>query len=193
MDILNADAIAELLSAVGDHLSAGGNSASIVTVGGSTLAARGWVDRVTADVDVIAQGDWESGRRVLVAPDPLPSALQEAVARVARDYGLPANWMNTVVGRQWKYGLPSGFAEEVDWVQHGGLEVGYAGRRSLIALKLFAAVDRGPGSVHVQDLLVLAPTNEELSEAAEWVATQDASEAFKGMIEEVVAYVLERS
>ncbi len=189
VDELDPQIVAELLSAVGDHLAAAGHSASIVIVGGSTLALRGWVSRVTVDVDVIAQGRHESERRVLIAPDPLPEALLSAIARVARDYSLPPDWLNTMVGRQWDHGLPEGFADEVEWTQYGGLEVGLAGRRSLIALKLFAAVDRGPESVHIQDLLALAPTSEELSDAAGWVASQDASEAFEAMLGEVVKHV----
>lgn len=46
----------------------------------------------------------------------------------------------------------------------------------MIALKLFAAIDRGPRSVHMQDLLRLEPSDEELESAAAWVGTQDASE-----------------
>ncbi|TVP79970.1 MAG: hypothetical protein EA352_00375 [Gemmatimonadales bacterium] len=101
--------------------------------------------------------------------------------------------MNTVVGRQWRYGLPDGFLDELDWVRYAGLEVGLAGRGSLIALKLFAAVDRGPESVHVQDLLALAPSRDELLVAQAWVVRQDASEAFVAMLEEVVAHVIEGS
>lgn len=192
MDKLGSEVIQELLAAVGDHLEAGGHSAAIVVVGGSTLVTRGWVDRVTADVDVIAQAERHGGQRVLVAPDPLPPPLRDAVAVVARDYGLPPDWLNTVVGRQWKHGLPEGFLDEVEWIEYGGLEVGLAGRQSLIALKLFATVDQGPESVHLQDLLMLSPSQEELARAAEWVATQDESDAFKRMLEEVVKHVRQR-
>lgn len=158
-------------------------------VGGSSLAARGWIDRTTADVDVIARGERRDHRRILVAPDPLPDALVGAVERVARDYGLPPDWLNTVVGAQWERGLPEGFVDEIEWEEYGALEVGFAGRRSLIALKLFAAVDMSPWSVHVQDLLALGPTDDELSEAAKWVVTQDASEHFEKMLREVVEHV----
>jgi hypothetical protein len=59
----------------------------------------------------------------------------------------------------------------------------------LIALKLFAAVDQGPRSVHMQDLLALAPADEEIGPAAEWVATQDGSPLFPGMVEQAVQHV----
>ncbi len=186
---LGSEAIHELLAAVGDHLAAAGHTVGLVVVGGSSLATQGWVDRVTDDVDVIAQAAWSDGERVLVAPDPLPPALVEAVARVARDYALDPEWLNTAVGKQWEYGLPPGFEEEITWIRLGGLEVGFAGRRGLIALKLFAAVDQGPESVHAQDLRALLPTSKELSEAAFWVATQDASAAFAEELAQVADHV----
>ena len=45
-------------------------------------------------------------------------------------------------------------------------------------LKLFAAGDQGPHSVHYEDLAALSPTPEELDAAAAWIRTQDAAEAF---------------
>jgi hypothetical protein len=59
----------------------------------------------------------------------------------------------------------------------------------LIALKLFAAVDRGPLSVHVQDLIALMPTAGEMASAAEWVRTQDAAPGWIENVEEVIEYV----
>jgi hypothetical protein len=85
--------------------------------------------------------------------------------------------------------LPPGFAEELEWRRYGSLTVGFAGRQSLIALKLFAAVDRNRESVHFQDLLALAPNGSELAEAARWVVSQDASEHFPALLKEVVENV----
>lgn len=158
MDHLNSALLDEIFLAVGDYLAAAGASAAIVVVGGSALAIHGWVDRVTSDVDVIAQGTDRDGRRVLIPAQPLPASLLEAVRRVARDYNLPEDWLNTVIGAQWDSGLPEGFADEVQWRRFGALEVGLAGRNSMIALKLFAAVDQGPTTVHFQDLATLQPT-----------------------------------
>jgi hypothetical protein len=39
------------------------------------------------------------------------------------------------------------------------------------------------------DLVVLAPTDDELAEAAEWVQTQDASEHFPALVAEMVEHV----
>lgn len=70
-----------------------------------------------------------------------------------------------------------------------GCTWGIAGRRALIALKLFAAVDQGPRSVHMQDLLPFDASDEELGEAAAWVRQQDASAQFAADLEETLAYV----
>lgn len=59
----------------------------------------------------------------------------------------------------------------------------------VIALKLFAAIDQGPESVHYQDLAALKPTDEELEEAAEWVRAQDTSPVFAEMIDQVIRRV----
>lgn len=119
----------------------------------------------------------------------LEAALRDRVATVARDLDLPADWMNTVVGRQWPQGLPPGMLDDTMWLTFGGLRVGLAGRRALIALKMFAAADRGPASVHVQDLLALAPDDAELEAAAAWVRGQDAAPAFGAIVDGLLAHV----
>lgn len=189
MDYLDAPALEELLAAVGEHLAAVGESVAIVVVGGGALSIMGWVDRTTNDVDVIARARREEGRWVMGPPEPLPGILIEAVARVARDYGLPTDWLNTAAAMQWRTGLPDRFVEEVEWRAFGALEVGFAGRSSIIALKLFAAVDQGSESVHFQDLIALHPLDSELEDAADWVARQDPTPGFPALVEDEVANV----
>jgi len=179
----------ELFSAVGEHLHAAGASAGIVVVGGSTLAIQGWVDRTTKDVDVIAQASTTAEGRRLHPAEPLPPALIDAVRRVARDFGLPQDWLNTEIGAQWDLGLPEGFAEEIEWREFGPLTVGVAGRQSVIALKLFAAVDQGPKSVHLQDLITLSPTPDELEKAVDWVLSQDEGVEFPALVEKMKEHV----
>lgn len=181
------------LEALGDLLLAAGEEADLVVVGGVAILVRGVRTRVTTDIDVIARGEVMPGGALrLVPPDPLPAAVQSAVGRVARDFGLAPDWLNTVVAKQWRQGVfapPPGLAEETIWYVLGGLHIGIAGRRALIVLKLYAAVDTDPRSLHMQDLLALAPADSELSEAAEWVAAQDASPGFATMLEQAVSYV----
>jgi len=185
--------ITRALDAVGELLEEEGEEVAIVVVGGTALNLLGVVERATFDVDVIARAEGLTAGTLLLRPaSPLPEALNRAAARVARDFGLDPSWMNSEVSAQWSQGLPPITLEETTWRTFGGLTVGLAGRRPMVALKLFAAVDRGPRSVHLQDLLILAPTDEELDQAADWVKRQDASPNFAGMVEEVIRHVRQR-
>jgi hypothetical protein len=185
---LDAAALAALLDALGAHLASGGVQVSIVVVGGAALALRGWVPRATQDVDVIALAD-DDGR---LARPRFPEVLMRAVQRVARDFNLPDDWLNAAVGAQWQAGLPDGLEADLEWQAFRGLRVGLAGRATLIALKLFAAVDRGPRSVHLQDLVALDPTDPELCHARAWVVTQDIAVEWPRLVEEVVDHVRTR-
>lgn len=181
------------LTALGELLAADGETVRLVAVGGAALRLRGLVERTTTDVDVIARVD-EAGGAVM-PPDPLPAPVVRAAAAVARDLGLAADWLNTEIAAQWRTGLPPGLGDDLAWRQFGGppggLTLGLVGRRTLLALKLFAAVDRGPRSVHFQDLRALAPTRAELSEAAAWVRTQDQNPVFGDLVDQVVERALD--
>lgn len=187
------DILPEALNSVGALLAADRAEAAIIVVGGASLNLLGLIERTTHDVDVIARAvpaDLPSA--VLIPPDPLPAPLVRAIARVARDFTLPADWINTVVAKQWSQGLPPWLADDLEWRSYGALRVGLAGRRTLIALKLFAAADTSPRSVHAQDLAALAPTDADLNEAAAWVVTQDASPEFPRLVEAMVEHVRAR-
>ena len=79
------------------------------------MILQGVVSRLTEDVDIIATA--HSSRKGvptgLAPPDPLPEPLLRAVSRVARDFNLPENWMNSAVGAQWDTGLPPGFEQRI--------------------------------------------------------------------------------
>lgn len=176
--------LTELFSALGAHLETAGTLETLIVVGGANLIASGVVERTTKDVDVIARVEWEEGDRRLVRASPFPDALEKAIRRVARDFGLPPDWLNAVVDRQWETGLPPGLEEDFTWQEYSALTVGFVGRRGLIHLKFFAAADQGPGSVHWQDLLALKPTHEEIAAATEWVREQDIGPEFKSFVDE---------
>jgi hypothetical protein len=188
-------AIERGLAAAGELLAADGVEVGVVVVGGTALNLLGIVKRTTSDVDVLAvlRGGSDPSGETLMPPDPLPEPLQRAIARVARDFQLPADWMNTVVGLQWQTGLPPGLGDRLHWKRYGGLRVGLADRVDLIFLKLYAAADSGgPTSVHVQDLLALRPSERELENAAAWVRQQDPTPSFAGILAKVMAYVRTR-
>src|SRR5690349_20691535 len=121
------------LAAVGDLLAAEKSEVALVVVGGATLNLLGLVDRTTQDVDVIALASKPIGvvPARLAPPDPLPDPLQRAILRVARDFGLTPDWINTAIARQWTQGLPSWLPHDITWRRYGGLHVGLVGRRTL--------------------------------------------------------------
>jgi hypothetical protein len=189
---LSASQLDEVLSALGQLLDAEQEAVRLIVVGGAALELQGLVERTTRDVDVIARADDELPL-TLHPPEPLPATLTRAAARVARDFGLADAWLNTEIAAQWRGGLPPSITDDLTWHHYGGpqygLHLGLAGRQTLVSLKLFAAVDRGPRSVHFQDLCTLAPSDAELDAAAGWVKTQDASPGFPTLVDQVVARV----
>jgi hypothetical protein len=162
----------------------------VVAVGGTALILQNIVERTTRDIDIIAiaRDLGESKPTEIESPYPFPETLVLAISKVARDFGLPDDWMNSTVGLQWKTGLPPGFTERIHWQKFDTLWFGVADCYDLIFLKLYAAADsEGPSSVHFQDLLALRPTEIELKEAAEWVRSQDTSPQFAEILEQVHA------
>lgn len=177
----------EALHSVGELLAFEGHSISIVVMGGSAMILLGFVSRATKDVDVVALATASSGRMILERPEPLPDPLARAIKRVAVDLGLEPDWMNAAAGGQWDTGFPPGMEERLIWRDYAGLRVGLVDRQDLVFFKLYAAADHtGPSSVHYQDLLALLPSPSELESAAEWIATQDASEGFAGIVDQVI-------
>ncbi len=186
---LSVGNIEQLLTAVGALLRGGGQSYSIVVVGGACLNLLGFVSRTTSDIDIAAIVEKRDPGTTFVHPDPLPKALQDAIATVARDFQLPSDWMNAKIASQWPSGLPQFIFRDIDWRWYGALEVGLVGRLTLIALKLHAAVDRDYESVHYQDLVTLAPTDSELVEARATVLAQDSGAEFPELVDTVIAHV----
>lgn len=118
------------LGAVGELLEEDRTAVALVVVGGATLNLLGLIDRATQGVDVIARAAEPIGAMParLAPPDPLPDALQRAIVRVARDFGLASDWINTAIARQWSQGLrrgsrttsPGGGAGACTWAWSGG-------------------------------------------------------------------------
>lgn len=185
---MDANSIERALRAVGELLATDGERCAIVVTGGATMNLLGIVERATSDVDVIARAVPDAGDGIrLRRAEPFPPPLARAIRTVARDMGLDPDWMNAMAGKQWSQGMPPGIPEDLQWRTYGdGLDVALAGRRSLVALKLFAAVDQGMRSVHMQDLRALAPSEPEMVEARAWVLTQDAAEHWPGLVEQAI-------
>ena len=181
---LNEQSLPKALTTLGDVLASRGQSYELVVIGGSALLLLGYVHRSTRDLDVVALIE----RGELVPAEPLPPALTEAVVDVARALGLRADWLNPGPTSVLELGLPAGFASRLEARTYGGLTLHLAGRRDLIALKLYAAVDQGPASKHTSDLHALAPTAEELLAGARWARTHDPSEGFYSQLVQALAF-----
>lgn len=144
----------------------------------------GLVDRATRDVDVLALR-----RGHLLRPDPLPKALLEAVARVALDFGLPRDWLNTGPSSLLDLGLPKGFESRLERRDYGSfLTTWLASRLDQIHFKLYALTDQGPGK-HEQDLRALEPSRDELLQAARWAITHDPSSGFRRELLEALVFL----
>src|SRR5258706_14444913 len=76
-----------------------------------------------------------------VSASPLPTALLEAIADVARAQGLAPEWLNPGPTHQLRFGLPDGFRERTSKQHFGALVVHIASRFDHICFKLRAAAD----------------------------------------------------
>jgi hypothetical protein len=169
--------IEQALSTLGDLLESRGVACEVVVVGGGALQLLGLITRPTKDLDVVALV--RDGK--LEGADPFPSDLARARDDVAIALGIPADWLNPGPTALLTHGLPEGFDERVTTRTYGSLTLRIAGRVDQIFLKLYAAVDQGPRSKHVEDLRKLYPTREELLAAARWARGHDPSPGFHEM------------
>ena len=157
----------------------------IVVCGGSALILTGIVARTTRDVDIVALASPQG----LYSPDPLPEDLERAAKEAAEDLGLPPNWLNNGPSRGqgglFQMGLPQGLQGR--WHSRGygsHLTVHFIDRLDQIHFKLYAAADRG--GYHIEDLLALEPSSDEMVAAARWAMSHDVSEAFANIVKELL-------
>lgn len=181
---LDSTSLPRALATLGDVLESRGRTYEVVAVGGSALVLHGYVRRATRDLDIIAL----VVRGRLAPASPLPAPLAEAVADVAHALDLPSDWLNAGPASALELGLPEGFMRRLESRRYGGLVLHLAGRRDLVALKLYAAIDLGPKSRHTTDRQMLAPTREELLSAAKWTRTHDPSDGFRCQLVQALAF-----
>ena len=162
------------LGALGQLLAERGLRYELLAIGGGALQLLGLITRPTRDIDVVALVDDAS----LVPVGPLPGPLQRAVDDTAAVFNLPRGWFNAGPRSLMDLGLPEGILNRAHLREWGGLILHIAGRRDQIFFKLYAAVDQGPRSKHIEDLRRLEPTADELAAAAAWARTHDSSEGF---------------
>lgn len=175
---MEEDAIEQALDLLGRLLEERGTGYEIVVVGGSALLLLGIIHRPTKDLDVLAV----ISDGVYVTAKPLPGELEKAARDVAVELGLASDWLNSGPTAQLQTGLPEGFRERVETRTYRTLVVNIASRLDHIYLKLYATVDHAGTGKHADDLRRLAPTRQELLDAAAWVRGQDISPAFPHLV-----------
>ena len=157
-----------VLSALGEQLeSLLDRPVELLVCGGSALNVLGLVRRATKDIDILAYiGRSEKGETFLIRADSLTPELVIAAKKVARDFNLPDDWLNTGPASAVDLGLPNGFMERVTTRIFGNkLAIHFLGHYDQIHFKVYAAVDQGSGK-HLDDLMSLKPTSEEMEHAA---------------------------
>ena len=166
------------LRALGELLEARGLHYEVVLIGGGNLILRGLVTRpTTKDLDLL--GEWTAEG---VKPmRPIPEPLRVAVVDVGRTYGLASDWVNLGPDSLLDLGLPVGFLERLERHDYGGFVAWLADRFDMICFKLYAAVDQGSRSRHLQDLGELRPDRDELLAAARWTMSHDPSPGYRSL------------
>ncbi|ACR79351.1 DUF6036 family nucleotidyltransferase [Kosmotoga olearia] len=181
MDYLD---IEKILKALSSQLKRIGKRIEIIVCGGSALSIIGLVKRVTKDIDVLAIVEKTNGHFKIVRAD-FPVWLKKAIEKVARDFDLPPNWMNPGPTSMVDLGLPEGLENRLIEKNYGNnLTVYYISRFDQIHFKLYASVDRG--GYHIDDLLKLNPTDEEIEAAARWSMTHDVSEGYRMVLKDLL-------
>ncbi|MGA2515751.1 MAG: hypothetical protein ABSG44_04305 [Thermodesulfobacteriota bacterium] len=180
-----------VLSALGEQLeSLLDKPVELLVCGGSALNVLGLVRRATKDVDILAYiGRSEKGEAFLIKADSLTPELVMAAKKVARDFNLPDDWLNTGPASAVDLGLPNGFMQRATTRVFGNkLAIHFLGHYDQIHFKLYATVDQGAGK-HFDDLLGLKPTSEEIESAARWSMTHDVSDGYKQNLKNLLKYM----
>ena len=160
---------------------AGMEKIELVICGGSALIATKLISRTTKDVDIVAL--LKDGQ--LTEPEPLPEVLVNEAKIVAENFHLPEDWLNCGPVDLFRMGLPDEFLKRLIPEEIGPcLTTHFISRIDQIHFKLYASVDRG--GYHIEDLLALKPSKEELVQAAKWTMTHDVSEGFAIMLKELL-------
>ena len=183
---MDAEDIKTYLTALSEQLELQGErDVGLVVCGGAALSVLGLTQRTTRDIDAMAFMVASTASRHSLVKAEFDDRFERAAAAVARDYGLPEDWINCGPAGQIDTGLPAGFQDRLISRRYGeNLVVYYCSRTDLIHLKLYAAVD--VMGRHLDDLKAMNPEPGEIEEAARWCLSQDVSEPFRGLLESIL-------
>lgn len=172
MDFQSADQIELALSRLGELLAASGAAPmGLLVCGGASLIVRAQVARTTHDVDVITYfGGRLPGQGELQRHTEFQDVVVQMAAQIAADMDLDEDWLNLGPSSLVVLGLPDGIMDRAQRRDYGKrLTVFFLDRLDQIHLKLYAALQREER--HVQDLLALKPTDDEMLQAKRWIET----------------------
>jgi len=176
----SAEQIRTLFNSLSEVLEAEGSThIGLIVCGGAALQIMGFVKRTTQDIDIVAFV--HNGEDIY--PEPIPEQMQHAILRVAQDYELPDDWLNTGPKASQQLGLPEGLLQRASLEEYGKvLKVWYLSRYDQIHFKFYAVVDSGGPGKHLNDLMALQPQSDEIEAAALWTLTHDTSEGYQMML-----------
>ncbi len=155
---------------------------AVLCCGAAALCALDVLSRSTLDVDAIGAVNSEG---LLVPMRVFSPETAAAVAATAQKFGLTDHWFNLEASAILDRGLPEGAVRRSgDHVKTFGpcLTVRFLDRLDLIALKMFAALDPAKGRRHVEDLVAINPSREEVRHGLRWMSTWTASPQFKAAL-----------
>lgn len=146
----------EIIPAFDAFLGERGLSFRAIAIGGAALAILGVITRHTRDLDLLDAS--------------IPSDILEAAQEFAKLHGLSEEWLNSGPSSL-ANDLPPTWVERTQTLYQGlHLTLVTLARVDLIRVKFWAMCDR---MRDLEDLVALAPTEEELAQAVAWVIPLD--------------------
>ena len=142
-----------------------------IVIGGAALSLLGVVTRETQDCDVLDPN----------IPASIEKAAREFSYEITKRGGeLKETWLNNGP-ESLKDVLPKDWQLRLEKLYFGkALSLHTLGRSDLLKSKLFAYCDRG---TDLNDCIALRPTQQELTDAIEWVKYQDANPGWPAHVE----------
>ncbi|MBN1900535.1 hypothetical protein JW926_04330 [Candidatus Sumerlaeota bacterium] len=172
MQFQSKEHIHRALSLLGQLLDAArGNPISLLVCGGASLILLGQVTRTTEDIDVLTYFENEPVDQFhLKRHTDFPQEIKRLMGRVAADMDINEKWLNLGPSSLVQIGLPDGLLTRIHSKRYGkSLTALYLDRLDQIHLKLYASLSGDER--HIQDLIILKPTDKELLQAKKWIET----------------------
>lgn len=155
------------------------NHLTVLCCGAAALCVVDVLSRSTLDVDAV--GAVSLGDQ-LVPIEAFSTDIATAITATAQKLGLNGDWFNLEASAILDRGLPeSAVARSANHARVFGpcLTVRFMDRLDLIALKMFAALDPAKGRRHVEDLVAINPSREEIRHGLRWMSAWPSSPHFK--------------